>query len=253
MLLNITRALFVLIVAGLGAQLARVAGNADNWALLLGGALVVAVLVLLVDILTPRKRIQTISAVYFGLIVGLVLSYCLQIAIEPTLSMIYTQAKLKALSDLPPVVEALLRVIVCYICVSTLLQTKDDFRFIIPYMEFSREVKGTRPLVLDTSVVIDGRIADVAEARVLDQPLVVPRFVLQELQAIADCRSRPASRSRSTTPSSPSWPASARSTRSWSSWPSTSAARSSPTTTTSTRSPASRASKSSTSTTWPTP
>ena len=67
-----------------------------------------------------------------------------------------------------------------------LLQTKDDFRFIIPYMEFSKEVKGARPLVLDTSVVIDGRIADVAETRVIDQPLVVPRFVLQELQSIAD-------------------------------------------------------------------
>ena len=53
-------------------------------------------------------------------------------------------------------------------------------------MEFSKEVKGARPLVLDTSVIIDGRIADVAETRVIDQPLVVPRFVLQELQGIAD-------------------------------------------------------------------
>src|SRR5213075_801173 len=77
-------------------------------------------------------------------------------------------------------------IFMCYICVSTLLQTKDDFRFIIPYVEFSKEVKGARPLVLDTSVVIDGRIADVAETRVIDQPMVVPRFVLQELQSIAD-------------------------------------------------------------------
>jgi uncharacterized protein YacL len=77
-------------------------------------------------------------------------------------------------------------VTVCYICVSLLLQTKDDFRFIIPYVEFSREVKGSRPLLLDTSVVIDGRIADVVEARLLDQPLLVPRFVLHELQGIAD-------------------------------------------------------------------
>ena len=77
-------------------------------------------------------------------------------------------------------------IFICYVCVSTLLQTKDDFRFIIPYMEFSKEVKGARPLVLDTSVVIDGRIADVAETRVIDQPMVVPRFVLQELQSIAD-------------------------------------------------------------------
>jgi uncharacterized protein YacL len=34
--------------------------------------------------------------------------------------------------------------------------------------------------------VIDGRIADVAETLVIDQPLIVPRFVLQELQGIAD-------------------------------------------------------------------
>jgi uncharacterized protein YacL len=77
-------------------------------------------------------------------------------------------------------------VFICYLCISTLLQTKDDFRFIIPYMEFSKEVKGARPLLLDTSVVIDGRIADVAESRIIDQPLIVPRFVLQELQGIAD-------------------------------------------------------------------
>ena len=40
--------------------------------------------------------------------------------------------------------------------------------------------------MLDTSVVIDGMIADVAETKVIDQPLVIPRFVLQELQGIAD-------------------------------------------------------------------
>jgi uncharacterized protein YacL len=88
--------------------------------------------------------------------------------------------------DVQKAFSGVLMIFICYICVSTLLQTKDDFRFIIPYMEFSKEVKGARPLVLDTSVVIDGRIADVAETRVIDQPLIVPRFVLQELQGIAD-------------------------------------------------------------------
>jgi uncharacterized protein YacL len=47
-------------------------------------------------------------------------------------------------------------------------------------------VKGGRPLVLDTSVIIDGRIADVCDTRLIDTKLLVPRFVLQELQAIAD-------------------------------------------------------------------
>jgi uncharacterized protein YacL len=47
-------------------------------------------------------------------------------------------------------------------------------------------VKGGRPLVLDTSVIIDGRIADICDTRFIDTKLIVPRFVLQELQTIAD-------------------------------------------------------------------
>jgi uncharacterized protein YacL len=40
--------------------------------------------------------------------------------------------------------------------------------------------------VLDTSVIIDGRIADIAEAAFIDGTLVVPEFVLRELQVVAD-------------------------------------------------------------------
>ena len=83
-------------------------------------------------------------------------------------------------------IQLLVSIAICYVCISVLIQTKDDFRFIIPYVEFSKEVKGVRPLVLDTSVVIDGRIADVVDTGILDTQLVMPRFVLAELQAIAD-------------------------------------------------------------------
>jgi uncharacterized protein YacL len=180
MLLIFIRAVFVLIVAGLGVQLTTATGQVGSPWVMFSGVIIAALVVLCLDIFTPRKRIQTISAIYFGLVVGVFLGYLVHVALEPTLAMF-----------LPgPTVEKSLTlfitVVICYACVSTLLQTKDDFRFIIPYMEFSKEVKGTRPLVLDTSVVIDGRIADVAETRVIDQPLIVPRFVLQELQGIAD-------------------------------------------------------------------
>ena len=76
--------------------------------------------------------------------------------------------------------------VLCYTCVSLLMQTKDDFRFVIPYIEFAKEVKGLRPYLLDTSVVIDGRIADVVETSIFDNQLIMPRFILSELQNIAD-------------------------------------------------------------------
>ena len=48
--------------------------------------------------------------------------------------------------------------------------------------------RATRPnaKVLDTSVIIDGRIADIAEAGFIDGIMVVPEFVLRELQVVAD-------------------------------------------------------------------
>lgn len=63
---------------------------------------------------------------------------------------------------------------------------KEDFSLIIPYVRFSRENKPDNLLLLDTSVIIDGRIADLIDARFLEGIIVVPNFVLKELQLIAD-------------------------------------------------------------------
>ena len=63
---------------------------------------------------------------------------------------------------------------------------KEDFSLIIPYVRFSPQNKPDNLLLLDTSVIIDGRIADLIEANFLEGLIVVPRFVLKELQQVAD-------------------------------------------------------------------
>jgi uncharacterized protein YacL len=63
---------------------------------------------------------------------------------------------------------------------------KEDFSLIIPYVRFSQQSKPENLLLLDTSVIIDGRIADLIEVRFIEGLVVVPRFVLLELQQIAD-------------------------------------------------------------------
>src|SRR5205814_2615607 len=63
---------------------------------------------------------------------------------------------------------------------------KEDFYLIIPFVRFASQSRPESLLVLDTSVVIDGRIADLIEGNVLEGTIVVPRFVLKELQFIAD-------------------------------------------------------------------
>jgi uncharacterized protein YacL len=65
---------------------------------------------------------------------------------------------------------------------------RDEFSLIIPYVRFARETTQHEPLVIDTNVIIDGRIADLCATGFLSRSLIVPRFVLSELQALADSR-----------------------------------------------------------------
>lgn len=67
-----------------------------------------------------------------------------------------------------------------------LRSNKEDFSLIIPYVRFAPQNRPENLLVLDTSVIIDGRIADLIEAGFVEGIIVVPRFVLRELQLIAD-------------------------------------------------------------------
>jgi uncharacterized protein YacL len=182
MALIILRCVFLAVAIALGFQLARsdlLAGDQAwlPWAGFLG-VLVIAGGVLVADSAVRRKKLDTITAVYFGMLIGLVLTFVFQLALTPLLEGLN--------KDLVRWINLFIATIVCYSCISLLLQTKDDFRFIIPYVEFAKEVKGLKPYVLDTSVVIDGRIADVVETRVIDNQLVMPQFVISELQNIAD-------------------------------------------------------------------
>ena len=63
---------------------------------------------------------------------------------------------------------------------------KEDFSLIIPYVRFAPQNKPDNLLLLDTSVIIDGRIADLMDTHLIEGLIVVPRFVLLELQQIAD-------------------------------------------------------------------
>jgi uncharacterized protein YacL len=64
--------------------------------------------------------------------------------------------------------------------------SRDEFSLIIPYVRFARETTQHEPLVVDTNVIIDGRIADLCATGFLSSSLLVPRFILDELQTLAD-------------------------------------------------------------------
>ncbi|MBN1589406.1 MAG: PIN/TRAM domain-containing protein [Pirellulales bacterium] len=185
MSLFILRIIFILVAAGMPVLLISTeAIPADNpvmmWTALIS-MVSTSVIVVAADILIRRKQLDVISSVYFGLVVGLFLAYVARAAISTMLPDDESHRTMVSVG---------LAIVLCYICISLLLQTRNDFRFIIPYVEFSKDARGHRPYILDTSVVIDGRIADVIDAKLFDSQLVMPRFVIGELQGIADSDDR---------------------------------------------------------------
>lgn len=194
MALIILRCVFLMVASGLGVFILSsgvVPKDSElmAWGVFLG-VLLIALGVIAIDIAIPRKQLDVISAVYFGLIVGLFLAYVMGLALTPLLPDPGPGQAGRQAMQVRAAVQLVLGAVLCYLCISLLIQTRNDFRFIIPYVEFSKEVKGRRPLILDTSVAIDGRIADVVETNVFDSHLVMPRFVITELQAIADSADR---------------------------------------------------------------
>src|SRR5215203_7091322 len=184
MLLWILRGCFIVLILGVALITLDQYSNSLQFlrGYVIAGLIVTAgAAVLVADMKLRHKEITTISAVYFGLLLGLLLGTFFTSALDPFLSEWFKGVPRRA-----DTFKLFITLMCCYVVVSTLLQTKDEFRFIIPYVEFSKQIKGQKPLVLDTSVIIDGRIADICDTRVIDNKLIVPRFVLQELQAIAD-------------------------------------------------------------------
>ena len=191
MLLWVFRTIFIIVV--LAVLFANVSSKAISgsdeeanfWAVVCSG-FGMAVFVFLLDIFTPKKKLSALAGVFFGLLVGLLISGVL----APVVVMIndsFKSGEAGLINDeAVAAIKWMLGICICYLTISIVMRTKDDVRFVIPYVEFAKQTKGARPLVLDTSAIIDGRIADLCQSKLFDAPLIVPRFVLNELQLIAD-------------------------------------------------------------------
>ncbi|GHT07283.1 PIN/TRAM domain-containing protein [Planctomycetales bacterium] len=73
-----------------------------------------------------------------------------------------------------------------YVGVTVILQTKDDFRFLIPYVDLSHRSAQAGGILLDTSVLIDGRIVEMAPTGIFPNRLIIPDYVWRELHHLSD-------------------------------------------------------------------
>jgi len=174
---NLLRVLFVTFCAAVGAlvslELQGILGPGLVFGLLLG------LIVVLIDRLLKGFSLRAFSSATFGLLLGLLFA-----------NLLIASDILRYQSE---ITQWTMRLIVyCtfgYLGMMLAMRSnRDELSLIIPYVRFTRETTQHEPLVLDTSVIIDGRIAELCSTGFLSRSLIVPRFVLGELQTLADSR-----------------------------------------------------------------
>ena len=149
----------------------------------------VATLIVLLDLKTPRKQLSVVVAMYLAVLAGLLAALAISALIDliaDAWDLPETSMALKYLTLL----KLATGITLCYLAVSLVLSTRDDIRLVIPYVEFSKQVRGIRPMLLDTSVLIDGRYNAFCQSGFLDAPAMVPRCVIDELHRLSDSSDR---------------------------------------------------------------
>lgn len=142
-------------------------------------------LVVLVDLLLKGFSLRGLSAISFGLLIGSLISYL--VSVSPLLGAGDPQIVF--------LVRLALFLVVTYLATVIALRGKDEFNLVIPYVRFVPHEVDVPLVVVDTSALIDGRIARISEAGFVPGALIIPRFILNELQVIADSP-EPARRAR---------------------------------------------------------
>jgi len=137
----------------------------------------------LIELWFTRRFIAIISIVMFGLIFGFIVSYLFTTVV---FMLPWVKIITKELPEFETWFQFSITFLFSFITLIAIIRSKDDFKFVIPFVELSPTHKSGKPWIVDTSVIIDGRISNVLEAMAIDSPLIIPKFILEELQAVAD-------------------------------------------------------------------
>ncbi|MDP2921771.1 MAG: PIN domain nuclease [Candidatus Omnitrophota bacterium] len=178
MTLIFIRVFFVALSVIIGFQIGSFVQMGSSDFSMLGGLLgfLLALVIIIMEFTMRRVSVRGLSSAVFGLIFGLIMAKL----VSDTLALISLD------KNLVYSLRVVLTLVFCYLGMIMAIRGRDEFNIIVPYVKFSRQDQKDEMILLDTSVIIDGRIADICKTGFLDGKFIVPRFVLKELQQIAD-------------------------------------------------------------------
>ena len=172
---NLLRTLFVIFAAFVGASVGPALFGAP-W-IGAGAGLCFGLIVVLADRLLKGITLRTFSSATFGLLLGFVFSWLL----------LASNVLRNANDDMQWIVGLGVYCTFGYLGMMLAIRSgRDEFSLIIPYVRFRQSAVQDLPMLVDSNILIDGRLERLRKTGFIGTSLIIPRFVLDELQMLAD-------------------------------------------------------------------
>ena len=188
---NIARLIYLLVCEAAGVAIAFSTGVHVSIGMI--GGLLVALLFIWIEVLIKGFTLRGFSTATFGLGVGLLCAWLLtRVEISSLLALAIPEdpnapeRRELFVDSMRLAIDITLFSSLGFLgAVLALRSNHDDFAFVIPYVRFRQDASVGQPVVLDPEAVMDGRLPGIVRAGFLSGRLVVPRYVLEELQGMA--------------------------------------------------------------------
>ncbi len=187
---NVARLLYLLVCEAAGVAIAlstRETSAEVPMSVGIIGGLAVAGFFIWIESLIKGFSLRGFSTATFGLMVGVFCAWLLtRVGVADLVTQAFRGGGVELVSTLSRALELILYASLGFLgAVLALRSSRDDFAFILPYVRFRQDSSSGQPVVLDAESIMDGRVAAVVRSGFLHGRLVVPRFVLDELQVLA--------------------------------------------------------------------
>jgi len=185
---NVARLTYIVLCELAGLAIALSNPDIPLWAGLFGG-LMIGGFFIVVERLMKDSTLRGFSTATFGIAVGLICAFLLnRVGISELVKLAVTPLNNEDLGDsLALALNVSIYASLAFLgAVLALRSNQEDFSFIIPYVRFRQDATSGQPLLLDGEVIMDGRLPSLMAAGFLTGRLLIPQFVLEELQVMAN-------------------------------------------------------------------
>lgn len=118
-------------------------------------------------------------------LIGLFLGYLMSQTIILILESVLTHGGHPLPASIP-FIEGSITLLSCYFGMVMIAKSSEDLHACIPFIKLNRNNQKMKNLLADSSLLVDPRVIDLATSGLLDHRLIIPRFIVKELQALVD-------------------------------------------------------------------